>query len=417
MPTTGRLTTRYDARSLPSQGRKTRKPQHSFYVRSSAFGIQPFFIAPVLPGETMRSLLLQSRAVSDPIKNKLTGWWLEYYFFYVKLRDLNERVTLTEMLIDPTDDLASLNEAADTQHHHLGSAPNFVRLCLQRVVEEYFRNEGEAWNIVMHGSNPAAQVNNTSWIDSLIRDADYVRPDVNVDLNANATILASEVDEALRRYQWMRANGITDMSYEEYIAQHGIRMPEEEQHVPELIRYVREWTYPTNTVEPTTGVPSSAVVWSIQERADKDRFFREPGFLFGVTVARPKVYLGRMRGNMVDYLNTAVNWLPVMMSDDPHTRMKKFAALSGPIPDSTVDYWVDVADLFLYGDQFTSFATTVADGTVNVVDLPATGGTNKKYVSLADADALFTGASGRVRQDGVVSLTIAGTVIDLTAPT
>ena len=126
-----------------------------------------------------------------------------------------------------------------------------------------------------------------------------------------------------------------------------------------------------------------------------------------------------MRGNLVDYMNTSMTWLPVMLTDDPHTRMKKFAALSGPAPDFSVDYWVDMGDLFLYGYQFTNFATSSADGTANVFALPQAGVTNRKYPSSTDVDALFAAAApaNLIRQDGVVQLTIAGTVVDMSAPT
>ena len=65
-------------------GRVTRSPRHTFQLRHRPFLLQPFMLAPVIPGETMKSLLLQSRAVTSPIANPLVGWWLEYYFFYAK---------------------------------------------------------------------------------------------------------------------------------------------------------------------------------------------------------------------------------------------------------------------------------------------------------------------------------------------
>jgi hypothetical protein len=68
-------------------------------------------IAPVLPGETMKNLLLQARVVSDPIKNPLIGWWCEFYFFYVKHRDLDDRDVFTEMMVNPATTTSSLNEA------------------------------------------------------------------------------------------------------------------------------------------------------------------------------------------------------------------------------------------------------------------------------------------------------------------
>lgn len=81
-------------------GRVTRSPRHSFQLRQKPFLLQPFMIAPVMPGETMKSLLLQARAVTKPIKNPHVGWWAEYYFYYVKHRDLAGRDDFSEMMLD-----------------------------------------------------------------------------------------------------------------------------------------------------------------------------------------------------------------------------------------------------------------------------------------------------------------------------
>ena len=50
-------------------GRATRKPVHNFNLESRPFQIQPMLIAPVLAGETLSNLLLQSRVVTAPLKN------------------------------------------------------------------------------------------------------------------------------------------------------------------------------------------------------------------------------------------------------------------------------------------------------------------------------------------------------------
>ena len=71
-------------------GRAMRKPSHPFQIKHKPFLIAPFFIAPVLAGETLKNLLLQSRAVSKPVKSPIIGWWLEYYFFYVKGKNFVE---------------------------------------------------------------------------------------------------------------------------------------------------------------------------------------------------------------------------------------------------------------------------------------------------------------------------------------
>src|SRR3546814_10510072 len=100
--------------------------------------------------------------------------------------------------------------------------------------------------------------------------------------------------------QWeaMRSMQLTASTFEDWVKTFGVRVPKaeaEESHRPELLRYIREWSYPSNTINPADGTPSSAVSWSVAERADKDRFFSEPGFLFGCAVARPKVYFSKQK--------------------------------------------------------------------------------------------------------------------------
>lgn len=403
--------------AAPRMGRALRNPQHPFHLRHRPFQIQPFLLAPVLPGETLKNALMQARVVTDPIKNPLIGWWIEYYYFYVKLRDMAGRDDFVDMLIDPTKSISSYNTAAKVEHYHYGTAVDWVDQCMKAVCDGnagYFRNEGEAWNVATIGNLPAAGINSQSYLDSAINDSAYVRPDVNVDLNANATITASEVDTALRQFQWLRSNGLTDQTYEDYLATYGIKVETTETHVPELVRYVREWSYPSNTVNPSTGVPSSAVSWSIQERADKDRFFKEPGFLFGVTIARPKVYMSGTKGNAASLLTDAIAWLPAVLDYNPITSMKKVAATTNPLSGNTGAYWVDLRDLYLYGDQFVNFALT--DTAAGLVALP-TAGLQKRYPSSADVDALFSAASpaNQVRQDGVVRLSIATRLREQTA--
>ena len=53
--------------------RRTRSPAHAFNLSYRPWQIQPFFIAPVLPGETMQEVTVQARTVTDSIQNGLIG--------------------------------------------------------------------------------------------------------------------------------------------------------------------------------------------------------------------------------------------------------------------------------------------------------------------------------------------------------
>ena len=173
-------------------------------------------------------------------------------------------------------------------------------------------------------------------------------------------------------------------------------------------------SYPTNTIDPTNGAARSACSWSVAERADKDRFFREPGFVLGVCVIRPKVYLTKMNTHATMLMRDAYSWLPAAMSADPWASFQKVAAGDPPLDFNTDAYFVDIKDLFLYGDQFLNLDLSTITG-INQVALPNAALTNRRYPATTDADNLFvdtTAGVGKVRQDGVCTLHILGRQVE-----
>lgn len=407
--------------SRPMVGRRIRRPQHTFQLRTRPFQIQPFLLAPVLPGESMKNLLLQATAISDPVKNRLIGWWKEYYFFYVKHRDLANRDEYTDMVLNHDWTRANVDVEADNLKTYVyagaGSASriDWAAQCLDRIVEEYFRDEGEDASAFDIDGLPLATIGNErGFWHSAQNEADVTFRDVAISTAGDDAFTLGELDDAMRTFNMLRADMAVEMSYEDFLATYGIRQPaKEEAHRPELIRFVRDWKKPVSAIDPTDGSAASALAWNIVERADKDRFFKEPGFIFGVTVTRPKVYLSRQEGNGAQLLDNLYTWLPAIMSDDPNTSLKLIPDTESPIGDVTDagGVWIDVKDLFLYGDQFVNFALTEADA--GFVALP-TAGLNKRYVASADIDALFSSASpaNQIREDGIVTLMIAGRQTD-----
>lgn len=404
----------------PSNNRLIRRPQHPFHVVHFPFVLQPFLIAPVLPGDTMRNLMIQSRCVTDPVANGLIGWWLEYYVFYVKLTDLDDRDTFKEMMIDLNTSVAGLKTTANTENQHRGTNIDYVAMCLKRVTEEYFRDDGEAYvsggrSVTQQSTanRPLARIQNDGWWNSI---ADVTTVGVATDLDTADVVTDKAIEAALRAYEYMKSAGLMNMTYEDFLRSYGVRgAAVEEPHKPELIRYVRDWQYPSNTVDPTTGNPSAAVSWVVQERADKDRFFAEPGFIFGVTCARPKVYYREQDGNGTEMMDHAFAWLPAILREDPGTSVREIDNANGPWAGATNDYWVDLRDLFVHGDAFTNYPRTAING--NFVDLP-TAALQHRYPDIDDLRGFFvqpqTPVDKYVRQDGIVSLTIASTVRDET---
>lgn len=404
---------------MPQQQRRMRRPIHTFNIRSKPWEIAPFIAAPVLPGETLQNILLQARVITDPVVNRLLGWWKEYYFFYIKHRDLDDSTALQSMMLDAEYDLSALYAAADAKYyHHAGTYP-WVQKMLKRVVEEYFRDEGEAWNTNLITNYPAASIMGPSrptWLDSVRNASDVDAPDdVEVTIGGDGKIAASEMEEAMRSYDFFRQNKLTEMSYEDFLASYGVKTQALEDNRPELLRYVREWAYPISAIDPTDGSAANAVTWSVAERADKNRFFKEPGFVFGVTVARPKVYLGKQNASAIGLLRNAYSWLPALLANDPMASYQKITnGANGPLSANTEAYWVDLRDLFMYGDQFVNFDIS-ADATGTAIAFP-TVGLQKKYPDQTAAHALMVDSTNfpYVREDGVCNLAILGTQVDHT---
>lgn len=402
-----------------------RRPQHTFLCECRPFHIQPFLIAPVLPGETLKNLLLQSRVVTDPIKNPITGWWLEYYVFYVKMRDTYERDEYEQMVLNPAYDHTAMDATAssDSFYTYLGAVDS-VKHCYNRVVDVWFRDDDETYDLAAGVDNTLsmAHVKSPGWLDSYIVATDYATQDVDlIDAATTDVLTVSEFKAAMREWELSRANMLTMQSFEEFVAQYTNRVPSIELHEPELIRYTKEWSYPTNTVDPTNGTPRSAVSWAVTERADKDRYFAEPGWVFGVTVARPKMYLSSQQGAAAGMLKNVYAWQPPILEHDPDKSMLVFTddstSTSGPLLAAAPEaYRVDVRDLFMYGDQFlgTMAALSGADGTRNLY----AWNDNRRYLDDTDLDALFVTSTDlttqRVRHDGVVHLNIATTLKDQT---
>lgn len=410
---------------IRSMRRTMRRPQHPFQIRYRPWQIQPCMIAPVLPGETLKKLMLQSRVVTDPIRNKLTGWWTEYFFFYCKMSDLPSKDLWTDMFLDPETDITAQDTATSVPYYHhngdSGKDVNWLLQCVNSITQEYFRYEGE--DTVNIDGIAAAGVNIDNWSNSLELTADVVTDGDTelLDISAGTAgggddkLMYSEVLEAQRQYLMVSQAGLTDMTFEEYCAQYGLNVAPQRAHVPELIRYFKDWSYPTNTITQGTGVASSAVSWVIGGQANKHRLFTEPGFIVGLTVTRPKVYFRNQRSAAVVLMNDARRWVPPQLWDDPQaTLVTMTGAGNDALGEWTASMQMDIKDLFIYGDQFVNFDRTVTDA--NMVDLPALDGTNRRYPTIDDAKELFVDETNdvltRVRADGIVSLEVATRLTD-----
>lgn len=418
-------------RESPTNARKTRTPKHTFMVEAKPWQIQPFMIAPVLPGETMSSMLVQGIARGAPLKSDQLGWWFENYFFYVKHRDLVERDLVTQMHLDPATDLSSIRNqgtdpATSASTWTTIGAPDWMRMCRDVCIAEYFRDEGEGVLDAAIAGLPIANLNIDNFTDSGILNSaaaveDHELPGENTELPDQG--IPPGFEAAYAHWEHMRALQLYSATFEDYLKSFGVSPAKELQvneiHKPELIRYVREWTYPQVKYDVDTQAAAPQMIVNISERADKDRFFSEPGFIIGLCVARPKVYPMSINGSGVGMLDNAYTWLPAVLDDAPYTSLKKFEAGTGPMVALQESYWIDTKDLFMHGDQFVAIVVpadptgfTLPPGLIMGAG-PIDGRIRPRYAVEADYAALFADAAKcTYRFEGVASLSIKSRLRD-----
>lgn len=405
--------------SVGQKARVPRYPKHTFNLVQYPYEITPFHISPVLAGETLKNVLLQCRTVSTALENRLIGHHLEHYLFYVKLRDLSDETDIVAMLMNNG---TSVNtEGAGSVYRYSGTGQaSWVSMCLTAVVNAYFRDEGDTASHVgaTTGLPMAMWTNYKSMAESLIDNSVMTTDTVDNGKSFQA------YEKEWNTWNFLRQMQLTEADFEDYLATFGVNIPDAEIQRPELIRMTKNWTYPTNTLD-GDGTINSQVSWSIQERADKDRFFKEPGFIFGVTVARPKVYVGVQDTSTISLLNDALSWLPASLKDQPHSALKQVAGNSAELPwtaastptggqlDSDNSYWVDVRDLFLHGDQFVN-RTQGADVNNAVAPENLADFHGKKYPSSSSLQGIGKSDTLTYESDGIVSFNILGTQVEAT---
>ena len=411
------------APAYQSRRRSTRRPQHRFNLITKPYQLQPFMIAPVFPGESLKNMMVQSQVWSDPLASgmKNIGWWCEYFWFYVKHRDLAGYDTngsigheMADMMVSDAS-LAGFQDAdGNAWTYAYPGAVDFVLECTKRVVDEYFRDQGENWDDQLLDGVPLVKIYGRGQSDAFERltmasayeDRTVAVPD---DMN--------ELELAYQEWMALRDAQLIDMDYHDWMKTYGSHVRMEEDHVdlhrPEDIAHLREFTYPSNTVEPTTGVPATAVGWRVASRMDKFKFFKEPGWLIGFNTVRPKVYLGNQQGAMAGAMQTRASWLPAVLANQQNVSHLLFDDAAGPLKNvmdaGNVDYWVDLKDLLNHGDQFINYATPASGNSgVPFMELPLASGV-RRYAASAEIMALFSDTTnGRFRQDGICSLSIMG---------
>jgi hypothetical protein len=392
-------------KSLPRAGRRAiRRPRHSFYLEQRPFQLQPALIAPVVAGDSIRKIAFEFRALTDPVVSPHVGWLGEFYIFYVRMSDLDEFAEVKKMLAGQT---FTLDTAASTRFFNAAGYVNWLRMAERVIVREWFRNEYDVDEVYELDGVPVAGIWGTSWIDTA-QEVDELAGSPNTD----------SYEGRWAAYQEMRQRGLVTMSYEEYLEQQGVEVPRQlpetvqQRKRPELIRFVREFVYPTLATDWTTGLPAAMCQWLVKDTMDKARFCDEPGFVIGLTCFRPKVYRTGQKTTGASVLRNDRLWsaLSGSLADAPQERLLRVPANStAPIATGAgVDLWVDVGAIATAGDQFWNVATPG-----NAAALPRTVDGEGRYLTDgAVIDSFFSGSNRRIIVDGVAQLSISSNIVE-----
>lgn len=406
--------------SAPPTDRVGRYPRHRFQVQEIPFTLQPFMLARVLPGETLTNLFFETRVVTSPIESPIIGWKKEFFFFYVKMSDLMLEAARS-MFVDEgnTDVTATIGATpANLQRNYAAAGGiDWLGLALDKIVLHWFRDEGEtAGQFATADGSRIIQIREQSWMDSLT-DKDLVPEGAAI---SGATDMG-DLDRLMDAFEMLRAMGMANMTYEDWLRSNNISVPEKDENKPEMLDKFAEFQYPSNTINPANGAAASACSWVFKNYIKKPFFFKEPGFVVGVSATRPKVYFGGQSGYAAAFAARAWDWMPNYLRGMPETQLKQFAVDAGPLgvrAANTDSYFLDMRDELIYGDQFQNVVAAGGDPVTSsahhILALPDAN-LNWKYPTEAMCKSFFVDdANGKVRFDGVASMNIRGFEVDYT---
>lgn len=400
--------------------RKRRRPSFDIAGTIRPYGLYPMWATPVLPGETLAKAEMKYRVLSMPIKHPFFGAWFETWMVYVPLTSIDE--ALAQMFI--SEDVATTGFVAGSdrpRYFTKAGQIDYIKMATDVFVRHFFRDEEEPdWNQHLIDTDiHVLRRQGFDWAQNLA----FVPEDMDT------TLLPSELPEdgTLTPLEIMRLSGMSEVTYEKYLQQYGVskKAAEKAANLPEILRYTREWTTPTNNVEASTGRPSSAWAWGGTINAEKNKRFDEPGFVIMYGAMRPKLLDSSLAASFVGELWGFKDFFPVYNLDDPSAGLRvldasnKVLVRSGVAQDAPLIY--DHRDLLAHGEQFVNDWTNgyplPADNLRNLDDTAEYPELRGLYPDADTADSLFVGTSGVYKgciYEGLASVEIVGHVVDTT---
>lgn len=398
------------------RSRHIRRPNFPIAGTMRPFGHYPIMVHPVLPGETLKSAVTRWRVIGQPVTNPFAGAWLESWLWYVKLTDLDR--DLGQMFVSDSFSTAGWTAGGDNARTFTKSGQiDWIANALNRCHDTFFLNQGETRRTI--DGVPQVKLNQKSWYQNLMFRPAEVAVDVTDPLDTTGQLTA---------WQMLNQMNMTELTYERYLEQYGVQSMRLGVGNPEILRYTRSWVQPVSHVNPSTGAPSSAWVWSDELKAEKDKRFDEPGFILQTACIRPKMYSTEIVASMVGNLWGFTDWFPAYNLADPAAGVRVITTADtvfDPLlnaSEATDDLLYDHRDLLNHGEQFVNDFTTMPYAWPRTTGMSLLAAANAEdvrgeYCASTDVDNLFVGSTSATRlcaYEGMTSLQIAGHVTDTT---
>lgn len=396
--------------------RVSRTPNFPHCGVMKPFGLYPIWCHPVLPGETLVNFTNKWRVISKPINHPLAGSWLESWLVYVKLSDLSRDVT-QQFIDDSYSTSGYVNSGGSERYYTADGQIDWIKLCTERFHDAYFMDDSETSRTI--DGVRKVKMSAMSWYQNMMfKPAD----------DALGTTDIFDAYKELDAYMMMQQMNMSELSYEKYLEQWGVKSVSLAEGDPEILRYARSWTLPVNTVEPSTGAPSSCWAWSDEVKAEKPKRFTEPGFLLFVSAVRPKMYQKHLANSFVGNMWGMTDWYPVYNLSDPTAGIRTIESTDPvfhadhrtDVGDVTLMY--DHRDLLVHGEQFvnetggTPYQIPLATG-LTAQDADDNAALRGEYPADTDIAGLFVSATATDQfcyYDGIGRLTIRGHLQDTT---
>lgn len=331
--------------------RGERRPVFRSAIEVQPWEITPFFCLPLLPGETLHSVMLDGRFLLNGAVSPLFPWYLDVQIFAVKLRDLD--LNFEDILMENTD--AGPSSLSDTTASPMvGEALGGVSFS-HRVYNEICKRVWTTDNIL-----PNSTVNT----DLFIAPVKW--------RGSHATMVEGDSpDFRLRPHQIssdeLKHDLLADQpDWDEVLRSYGVRRSLEEAGMPERIMWESMSKYPVfvQSDAADTIVTRYQVLWSIREARLTGRgqgiYAKEPMAVMGLVTCRPEIIDGnKLYMQINDCVDRERWWVPPFNTMDAVQDM-----LQEPGSGVTAGHaWTDAAagttqlnalDYWFMGESFTN---------------------------------------------------------------